>query len=230
MAETLGYNVLLNDPPREEKEGSTGFTGLETLLKTSDIITLHVPLEKSGKYPTYRMVENDFLNKMKTGSMLINTSRGQVIDETELKKSLHNNKLKACVLDVWDSEPGIDTELLEMVDIGTAHIAGYSADGKAKGTSMIIESLLRYYNLPLKVWKSFEIPAPEEELIEAGSVEDAIVNTYNVEEDSVLLKSNPGSFEELRGTYRIRREFEAYKVRTEDKDLLKSLVKIGFRL
>jgi erythronate-4-phosphate dehydrogenase len=229
MASTLGYKVLLNDPPREEKEGSTAFTALETLLKESDIISLHVPLEKISRYSTYNMVENNFLNKMKTGSILINTSRGQVIDETELKKSLRNNKLKACVLDVWDSEPAIDTELLEMIDLGTAHIAGYSADGKAKGTSMIIESLARYYNFPLKAWKPIDIPAPEEELIEPGSVEDAILKTYRVEEDSVLLKSRPGSFEELRGNYRMRREFGAYKVRTENKGLIKNLTDLGFK-
>ena len=175
------------------------------------------------------MVENNFLNKMKTGSILINTSRGQVIDEAELKKSLRNNKLKACILDVWNGEPGIDTELLEMVDIGTAHIAGYSADGKAKGTAMIIGEIADFFKLPLKNWRPVNVPVPEQYLIKAESIADAIINTYDVEEDSKLLKSKPDNFEELRGNYRNRREFKAYKVKTKDKQLLGKLGALGFQ-
>jgi erythronate-4-phosphate dehydrogenase len=228
MASTLGYRVLLNDPPREEKEGSSAFTALEILLKKSDIISLHVPLEKEGKYPTFRMVDKHFLNAMKTGSILINTSRGPVVDEKALAENLKSHKLKAAVLDVWDNEPGINRELLKLACIATPHIAGYSLDGKANGTSIIIKEIADFFNLPLKEWKPLSLPVPGQYLIETGSIDDAIIHTYNVKEDSDLLKSNPGIFEELRGNYRNRREFGAYKVKTADHKLLNKLKSLGF--
>ena len=229
MASLLGYNVLLNDPPREEKEGSRIFTGLDYLLAESDLVSLHVPLQKDGRFATREMVDKIFLSKMKKGAILINTSRGSVIKEEDLLPVLKNNQIGGCILDVWKNEPELDQEMLKLVDIGTAHIAGYSVDGKAYGTSIIVNKLASFFKLPVYEWFPDNIPGPDISRIKAASIGEAIRKTYRVEEDSNLLKSEPDSFEELRGNYRQRREFGAYTVQTENIELKKILLELGFK-
>jgi len=230
LARTLGYKVLLNDPPREKAEGSSEFSTLKRVLEEADITSIHVPLTYDGIYPTINMVNKTFLNITKKGSVLINTSRGQVVDEQALIKSLNSKHLRATILDVWNNEPELNLELLSKADIGTPHIAGYSVDGKANGSTMIINQLASYFKLPLTRWRPGQLPLPSRQVLETNNIFDAILDTYPILEDSDLLKASPGKFEELRGNYRIRREFETYKVKSEDNDLLKTLGRIGFRL
>jgi erythronate-4-phosphate dehydrogenase len=144
LCQTIGMKVLLNDPPRERKESSDGFVALDTIVEKSDIITLHVPLNRDGIDKTFHMGDERFLSRLKKGQILINSSRGEVLETGALKSILRQGKLAACLLDVWEHEPEIDRELLDLVDIGTPHIAGYSADGKANGTSMSVQALSRF--------------------------------------------------------------------------------------
>ena len=137
-ARVLGMQCLCNDPPRARKEGPSEFVPLDMLLPEADIVTIHVPLTREGTDATFRMVDETFLRRMKTGALLFNTSRGQVVDERVLKKT--RAKLGGLVLDVWQDEPSIDADLLGMTDGGTPHIAGYSYDGKINGTGMVYEA------------------------------------------------------------------------------------------
>lgn len=228
MATELGFKVLLNDPPRQAIEGDHGFCDIEHLLAESDIITLHIPLTMKGDYPTYQMVDNNFLKKTKRGSVIINTSRGPVIEENALIAHIKQQELKATILDVWCNEPDINIDLLKLVDIATPHIAGYSVDGKANGTATIVNKLASWFDLPLKNWKPEVLPQPSITSIEADKAEDAILATYPITEDSNILKESPERFEELRGNYRIRREFGNYMVKGKDLRVLDILNRLGF--
>ncbi len=221
IAWALGMRVLLNDPPRARKEGSHAFTDLEYILQEADIITLHVPLNLSGEDKTYHLAGHDFLGQLAKKVFFINSSRGKVVDSGALKAALQNQKLAGAVLDVWEGEPGIDLELLDMARIATTHIAGYSADGKAKGTSMSVQAISRFLNLGFDDWYPDNIPAPEEPEItlDGTGMElqeilfDVVNRAYNVMEDDRRLRESPERFEELRGTYPIRREPGAFRVK-----------------
>ena len=157
---------------------------------------------------------------MRKGTWFINTSRGEVTDTIALKNAIDSGKLMGTVTDVWEKEPDIDTELMEMAFISTPHIAGYSTDGKANGTSMIVNSLCKFFNLPLTDWTPDNIPDPAVPVIlinctgktDEDVMREAVLHTYNIDDDSLKLKRKPSEFEKQRGDYPLRREFPAYTV------------------
>ena len=221
LAGLLGMNVLLNDPPRARKEGKKNFVNLNTILNESDIITLHVPLNVVGEDCTWYLLNDRSFKKVKKGAWLINTSRGEVAETGAMVKMLKTGKLAGAVIDVWENEPDIDLELMETSFLATPHIAGYSTDGKANGTSMIVNALARHYSLPVDNWYPENIPNPDEpefQVNEAGRtnedvLREAVSRTYNVDEDNIRLRFSPADFEKLRNDYPVRREFNAYTVR-----------------
>jgi erythronate-4-phosphate dehydrogenase len=236
----LGMRVLLNDPPRERREGSGRFVPIEEILKESDVITLHVPLNMSGDERTYHLVDDETLGMIKEGSWLINTSRGEVADNPALKRGLQSGRLAGIILDVWENEPDIDRELMRQVFIATPHIAGYSADGKANGTSMSVNALSKFFNLPLTDWYPDNVPAPAEPVIalagNGNTVEDiiaeAVSHTYRIEDDDRRLRASPSEFERLRGSYPLRREFDSYSLRLAggSAESVAILERLGFRI
>ena len=125
MADYLGFKVLRCDPPRAQKEGPEGFCSLEHLLTESDIVTLHVPLAEN----TWGMANADFFTLMKPGAIFINAARGEVVNEEALLEAAP--KMGAIVIDTWNHEPSVNEELIDVVDIATPHIAGYSYQGKS---------------------------------------------------------------------------------------------------
>ena len=238
LAKLMGMKVLLNDPPRERKEGKGELISLNEIQQRADIITFHVPLNKKGTDKTHHLFDENFLGKLKPGTIIINSSRGEVVSTTVLKNALKQNKIKAAVLDVWENEPGIDQELLEIVDIGTPHIAGYSADGKARGTAMSIQSLSRFFNLNLNNWYPENIPFPQNKNFEIDChgltnhqvLNKAILSTYDVKMDDLKLRNSAKSFEQQRGDYPLRREFNAFKISliNDDNNNLQILKQLGF--
>jgi erythronate-4-phosphate dehydrogenase len=225
-AKALGCRVLLNDPPREAAEGSGAFTDLDTLLQEADIVTVHVPLIASGPYKTAAMAGEQFFGQMKTGTVFINTSRGEVVEEQELKKAISSGKIADAVLDVYRNEPDIDQELVGMLSIATPHIAGYSTDGKANGTMMSVRAVSRFFGLGLDDWEPEGVPLPENREIfvdgeddeELEVVSNAYGKTYSVLDDHESLVSDPERFEALRGGYGIRREPSVYNVKVFNDD------------
>ncbi|MCL2182842.1 MAG: 4-phosphoerythronate dehydrogenase [Chitinispirillia bacterium] len=143
MATALGMECLLNDPPKQELTGSDIYRPLDEVLEQADIVSLHVPLVESGPNPTCHMVASDFVSKMKQGAALINTSRGSVIDEESFKTVC--SRLGIIVLDVFEKEPDISVDTLRLADIATPHIAGYSLDGKLRGTDMVYRSAAAFF-------------------------------------------------------------------------------------
>ena len=225
-AEVLGLQILLNDPPRAEREGSARFTPLEELVSVSDIVTMHVPLTMEGPYPTHHLAGKEFFSQMKSGSVFINTSRGEVVEESSLKAALHSGKLSHAVLDVFENEPEADPELLSMLTLATPHIAGYSTDGKVNGTTMSVQAVSRFFNLGKDSWQPSGIPLPDdpEIFVDDSSadpqkiLQEVYNRTYDVTVDHHTFLASPVQFEKLRGNYRNRREPGAYHVRVFNDD------------
>ncbi len=239
VGEALGMQVLLNDPPRERAEGSGKFVSLDTVIEKSDIITIHVPLEHKGADATYHLADEAFLNKLKPHQFLVNASRGEVVDNAALREALKAGKIAGASLDVWENEPAIDLELLSLLDYATPHIAGYSTDGKANGTSMSINALAKFFDLcdELKNFYPGNVPLPENvelSLPDTGLREErlaSVVNqSYNIADDTARLRSDPSAFEKLRGSYPLRREFHNFFVSNADAELADVLQKSGFKL
>ena len=240
LARALGMDVLLNDPPRERKEGKGRFVSIGELLANSDIVTLHVPLNIDGPDKSYHMANEYFLGRMKRGAWLINTSRGEVVETSSLIRNLRDESISGAVLDVWENEPEIDRELLRLSKISTPHIAGYSLDGKADGTSQSVRSVSRFFKLGLDDWYPVNVPAPSDNLIrikrDSGSPEQVMKyvfsRIYDINADSDSLKSAPADFEKFRDNYPPRREFGAYTISFEDSSDSYSEVfqKLGFSI
>lgn len=143
-ARALGMAVILNDPPLARQTGQPRYRPLDELLDTADIVTLHVPLTRTGPDRTERMVDAAFLARMRSGCLFVNASRGKVVDEEALVAALDAGHLRTALLDVWATEPKPDPRTVERAALATAHIAGYSLDGKLRGTWMIYEAACRF--------------------------------------------------------------------------------------
>jgi erythronate-4-phosphate dehydrogenase len=239
-AELLGMHVYICDPPRVRSEGACGFISLEGIARECDIITFHVPLNMGGPDNTYHMINRGLLTGLNPGTIIINTSRGEVADGQALQEALSDGKIAGTVLDVWENEPNIDRGLLAACCQATPHIAGYSADGKARGTAMIIHELSKHFNLGIENWEPNNIPEPVNPEIRIDcrgiSTEEilkrAIIGTYDVNKDDHRLRENPADFEKQRGEYPPRREFNAYTLylKNDSKDIRRICRKIGFNV
>ena len=240
LAKILGMNVLLNDPPRARKEGGNFFVDLDTLLKESDIITIHVPLNIVGEDKTYHLINDKSIRKMKKGLWLINSSRGEVAETSALKRALCAFRFGGVLLDVWENEPDIDYELLDSAFLATPHIAGYSTDGKANGTAQIVNALSNSFNLPIKNWYPEIIPQPHTHEItliaknkdQEDIIREAVLHTYNINNDDIKLRFSPSDFEKHRDEYPVRREFQSYSINLKGgtRKVQKMLENLGFTL
>ena len=238
-AALLGMRVLLCDPPRARREGEKAFVSLDEILAGCDIITLHVPLSREGEDATWHLFDAARLASLRPGQFLINSSRGPVVDNAALRAALQQKRLRGAVLDVWEGEPEPDRGLMDLLDIATPHIAGYSADGKANGTMASVRTVASVLGLPLTQWRPEEIPAPPQPLhfrLEAAGksrqqvLSEALIHTYDPLADDRALRADPASFEQLRGDYPVRREPTAFTLDLQDgsPELAETLSAIGF--
>jgi erythronate-4-phosphate dehydrogenase len=240
----LGCDCLVNDPPLHERGGQDGFVGLDDILQ-AEIISVHVPLERAGRHPTWHLIDELFLRRMKPGAVLINTSRGAVVDNAALAAVLARRRDLSVVLDVWEGEPAIDTALLQKVALGTAHIAGYSLDGKLRGTEMIYRAACDYFGCAPR-WDAAAVLPAANSLDLRGSpggddlerVRAAVFHAYDIRVDDERLRGllrlppaeRPAGFDRLRKEYPVRREFAATTVHVDSAagELRKLLQGIGF--
>jgi len=239
LAKVLGMKVYEVDPPRARKEAGKRFYTLDEIAHKADIFTFHTPLNKSGEDKTHHLCDALLLSKMKKEALVINSSRGEVVDGNALKCALQNNALGGAVLDVWENEPTIDKNLLDLVWIGSPHIAGYSQDGKAKGTEMSVRAVSKYFGLGLENWQATGLPQPEMPNIVIDSqfksdeniIATAILHTYAIKNDDDGLRIDLSQFESLRGNYPVRREFQAYEIiiKGGNENVIHSLLALGFK-
>ena len=240
VCELLGMKVLLNDPPRARVEGAEKFCSLEQIKQEADFITLHVPLNMQGEDATYHLADDVFFQALKRKPILFNSCRGEVLDTKAAITAVRNGLISGLVIDCWENEPDIDLELLGLVDLATPHIAGYSKDGKANGTSMSIQALSRFFGLGIDDWKAQKVEVPVNTLIEMDGSElseetmlsKAVLATYDIQIDDANLRRNPALFEKLRGDYPVRREYPIYtiKCRNVGQDMQKKLEALGFKI
>ncbi len=225
--ETIGMQFLANDPPLKDKTGDPMYVELEDIMQ-ADFITLHTPLTDSGPYPTQFLVDEKFLSRMKHDAILVNTSRGSVINGNALTSHIRKHQAFSVVLDVWEQEPEVDQDLLASVDIGTPHIAGYSTDAKIRATSMIYNAVCDFFSLS-QGWKPAGglLDAGLQEFSIADEVDDfdaiamAVKAHYDVRSDAAslrrILEVDSGQsglfFDELRKNYPLRREFFATTIK-----------------
>lgn len=234
--------VLLTDPPRERIEGSDKYVSLDHIIDKSDIITFHVPLNRTGIDKTFHLADDNFFRKFNDGKIIINTSRGEVMETGAFRNAIENKKVKASVLDVWENEPNIELKLLKKVDVATPHIAGYSAEGKANGTAVCVNALNEHFNLGVeKNWYPKNLPPSDKskeikiECADKSKQEvlfESIDSTYNIIQDDERLRNSVASFEKQRAEYPIRREFNYYNVhlKNAEEKVQKAISELGFNL
>ena len=202
VAERLGMRVLVCDPPLASTPSplTSHFVSLDEIERNSDIITFHVPLTKEGDYATWHLADDDFFHRLSRVPYIINTSRGEVVDNKALLLAIEEGRVRDAIIDVWENEPHPDATLLDKVFIGTPHIAGYSADGKTNADNMVIDAICQQFGLshpgliaPPALPKDFHYTGNPLEL-------------YNPMDDSQKPKAEPSHFEQLRNNYPLRRE------------------------
>ena len=198
-ARQLGFTVLLNDPPRENWDGSTDdvFEPLETLQRRCDIITFHTPLTCDGQWPTWHLCDQAFLDGLARCRLIIDAARGPIADNAALL-GWHGD----VALDCWENEPNVSRDLLDKAIVATPHIAGYSREGKQRGTAMMLEALNEFYH--------WDIPVPTIASPATGAAQvtlAGIAASYDILADTAALKATPVAFESLRNHYAHRQEY-----------------------
>jgi erythronate-4-phosphate dehydrogenase len=243
MAAALGMEVLLCDPPLRESTGDERYRCLDEVLD-ADVLTLHVPLTTEGRYPTWHMIDGGVLQRLSPRQYLINTARGAVVSGSDLKRALRARRIEGAVLDVWEGEPQIDYDLLDMIDLGTPHIAGSGLDGKVCGTAMVLEALCRFFGIQER-WDSRGIFPQPQRLRPQGGVEgqsavrSVVLQAYDIRRDDARLRALKGmpedaaaeSFDGLRIDSPLRREFTHFVVELAGESSLASMFKaLGFQV
>ena len=196
-ARAWGFNVLRCDPPRKEREGGD-FIPLEELLSRSDIVTLHTPLDRT----THHLINDRTMALMHNDAVLINASRGEVASTKTLL-----NSPQRLLIDVWEHEPEINRDLLAKAIVTTPHIAGYSSQGKANATAMVVRAAAKRFSLPLTDWYPEQVRITERQDIDWQTMCLTIQSHCDLDAESQRLKAAPGSFESMRNGYRYREEY-----------------------
>lgn len=222
----LGFDVKLSDPPREEAEGDEVFAPLDDVL-ACDVISLHTPLSDRGDHATHHLIDAARLEALTGAQLLINTSRGGVVDCDALKRRLQAGDAPTVVLDVWEGEPDVDVDLAASLWLMTPHIAGYSLEGKFGGTEMIYQALCQFLGLPArkKSGQFMADPALSKlSFTSSANAQDAahvaIRACYDVRRDDARYRrvlalapeERAAAFDAMRRDYPVRREFSSTKI------------------
>ncbi|WP_416423225.1 4-phosphoerythronate dehydrogenase PdxB [Pseudomonas sp. App30] len=155
----LGWEVKVCDPVRQAAEGGD-YVSLDEILEQCDVISLHTPLNKGGSHPTWHLLDAGRLARLKPGAWLINAARGPIVDNLALKDLLIERDDVQAVLDVWEHEPSVDGELADLCVLATPHIAGYSLDGRQRGTAQIYQAYCAFRGEPASVQLADLLPPP----------------------------------------------------------------------
>ncbi|EKG32531.1 4-phosphoerythronate dehydrogenase PdxB [Pseudomonas avellanae] len=240
VLKALGWKVLVCDPPRQSAEGGD-FVSLDEILQRCDVISLHTPLDKSGQSPTWHLLDEARLRQLRQGSWLINASRGAVVDNRALHDVMLEREDLQAVLDVWEGEPQVNVALADLCVIGTPHIAGYSLDGRQRGTAQIYQALCAFLDQPAAISLADLLPTPwlAQVSLDAATDPQWALNmlcrgVYDPRRDDADFRrsltgdtaSQRLAFDALRKHYPPRREIEGLKVHLEgESDALTQLIR-----
>lgn len=228
----LGWRVLVCDPPRAAGAADEAgeYCSFAELLSQCDVISLHTPLTLAGPLATRHLLGAAQLQSLSKGAWLLNASRGPVVDNAALYQTLLQRPDLQVVLDVWEGEPLVDVPLAALCHIATPHIAGYSLDGKLRGTGQIYQAFCAWQQQAATIQLAELMPKPWLAAIEL----DAQCNpswalatlcraVYDPRRDTAdfrrSLQGDPGerraAFDALRKHYPHRRETDALQVRVQ---------------
>jgi erythronate-4-phosphate dehydrogenase len=218
LLQRLGVDCVACDPPLAD-EGARDLVSLHDALQR-ELVCLHVPLTRSGPYPTHHLLDETALAHMGNGALLLNAGRGDVIDGRALARELGHGRL-VCCLDVWPGEPAIDPDLLAACTVATPHVAGYSVQGKDRGTLAVYRAFCAHFGLQPVMDSLPAHQSPSFDVIDARDpVSTAIIHTTGVERDDRQLRAaiaaSPGDtgpvFDHLRRVYPDREEFRYWTI------------------
>lgn len=231
--QAMGIQVLLCDPPRVDQDSSLSdqFTSLTHLLNQADIVTLHTPLTDQQPHPTHHLLNAENLSLLKPNAILINAGRGPVIDNEALLSFTEDRPDVTLVLDVWEKEPEVNLQLASRVRIATPHIAGYSLEGKIRGTWMLYQAYCKFAEISASV--RFDDLLPDADVTsmtlsaqasEQASLLPLVKLLYDPYQDDRAFRATLLSdrneqkrlFDLLRKTYPVRREFSALSLKVSD--------------
>ena len=243
-ARAFGMKVLLCDPPLSDAVGDSRYQPFESVLG-ADIMTFHTPLTDDGPYPTRHILNRGVIDRLSPQQFLINASRGEIFDSSALSTALREKKILGAALDVWEGEPEIDYSLLELVDIGTPHVAGSTLDGKIRAVALIREQLCKFLGIfaPLNT-DAFYPPVrrirPRTDCAQREKISSVLRETYDIAKDDAALReltSLPENlrgkrYEQLRTAHFLRQEFPHYTVELDEahNGLADILTGIGFKI
>ena len=196
-ARRWGFDVLMCDPPRQEREGGD-FRSVEELARCCDILTFHTPYDET----THHLLDEQLLAIMPSKAVVLNASRGGVVDNRAVANSSHRY-----YFDVWENEPNIERDVLLKSVLATPHVAGYSLQGKANATSLVVNAIARKFNLPIQDWYPAEVSPTKVQSIEWREMCNTIDQYYPISEESRYLKNHPEEFEKMRNSYLYRTEY-----------------------
>lgn len=236
--DALGMQVMLCDPPLANADDKRSFVSYEAAL-SCDVVTLHTPLVKQGEHQTHHLMDHVRLEQLREDQLLINAARGEVVDNTALLALFESGKTMHVVLDVWENEPDIDLRLLPYLQLATAHIAGHSIEGKAKGTAFVYQRAAEALGLTQQVeWQSLLPPSEQEPLdfstlheVTLDTIEQCVLSVYDIRQDDTAFRekvNNADTFRYHRKNYPIRREFASTQVKTGNSAGTKALYALGF--
>ncbi len=243
--DALGIECLVCDPPLQQA-GQTvqDFVDLDTILRECNLISLHVPLTRSGPHPTFHLLNSPRLESLSEGCLLINAARGEIVDNQALLQLLNRRDDLHLFLDTWEHEPLVSRELLRRVDLATPHIAGYSVEGRLRGTQMVLDAAGKHFKLAPSWHMSQQLPATAELYCgsSGSSLEfwqnllqqhcniwrdhDAFVGGANLDDDAFA-----AHFDGLRKVYPDRLEYERFRIRQVNDKLRGAILsELGFQL
>ena len=192
-AEGLDMRVLPCDPPRQHREGGDQWVSFDTILREADIITLHTPLTDFGTYATRHLLNADTISRLGRAPIIINTARGAVVDTKALLQGAKAGKTGPLIIDCWENEPDINTELLKMASVATPHIAGYSHEGKVRASQVVMDAVTTFFSLP-----RVTVDQPIPPMAPMTVSRNGILRSFDPRPLTEALKANPDDFERLR--------------------------------
>ncbi len=243
--DALGIDCLLCDPPLlEAGDCNRNFVALDTILRECNFISLHVPLTRDGRHPTYHMFDKDRLQSLNANCLLVNAARGEVVDNAALLELLNERDDITVFLDTWEGEPQVSRDLLQRVDLATPHIAGYSVEGRLRGTQMILDAACAHFGLE-SGWHMSTL-LPEKQQLDCDRSRSGLAAWAelfrlhcNIWRDHEALVAGAAlgdedfaaHFDGLRRVYPDRLEYPRFSIKRETTGLpLTTLRQLGFKL
>lgn len=223
VARRMGLRLMLCDPPRFGAKSDNPdlcirteecTSSLEDIAREAEIIAFHTPLTTTGRHATFHLADDRFFCSLEHNPVIISCGRGEVISTSAIFQAITEGKIREAVIDVWENEPAIDVSLLKKTFLSTPHIAGYSADGKARGTRMALQAVARFFGIDADFSDILPPPLPEDfkyfpdapAAPRLTASQQALLDLYDPRRDSEALRCEPEAFERLRGNYPLRRE------------------------